>query len=188
MGDAVADLPLKARTAKASALLSLKRTFDLFSGNYNFGQRTSADTDSQKLKLACKASFIRQHSCTHWLRMLTLLAAVKLGLRAQPSCLLLPASDLKLCMQIQSEYEGLKKFKLDPSKDKEEVAAKAEDGVASRSTTAKLLDEIAAKKSDKYACMFSPRLHGGGGGMAFFFSNLHLSLSETSFLWRSCGQ
>ncbi len=54
MGDAIADVPVKARTAKASALLSLKRTFDLFSGNYNFGQRTSADTDSQKLKLACK--------------------------------------------------------------------------------------------------------------------------------------
>ena len=61
MGDAVADLPVKARTAKASALLSLKRTFDLFSGNYNFGQRTSADTESQKLKLACKVSFVRQH-------------------------------------------------------------------------------------------------------------------------------
>ena len=56
MGDAIADLPVKSRTAKASALLSLKRTFDLFSGNFNFGQRTSADAESQKIKLACKVS------------------------------------------------------------------------------------------------------------------------------------
>lgn len=58
MVDVAEELPVKARTAKASALLSLKRTFDLFSGNFNFGQRTAADADSQKLKLACKVAFL----------------------------------------------------------------------------------------------------------------------------------
>lgn len=54
-------------------------------------------------------------------------------------------------MQIQSEYEGVKKFKLDPSKGKEaeEIREKADDAVASKSTTAKRLEEIAAKKSVK---------------------------------------
>lgn len=40
------------KSKKTLALLSLKRTFDLFAGNY--GQRIPTDTESQKLKLACK--------------------------------------------------------------------------------------------------------------------------------------
>lgn len=40
------------KTVKALTLLSLKRTFDLFSGNY--GQSLPLDEESQKIKIACK--------------------------------------------------------------------------------------------------------------------------------------
>ena len=54
MAEASEEEQLQRRTTKVQLLLSLKRTFDLFAGNK--GQRIPADTDSQKLKLACKVS------------------------------------------------------------------------------------------------------------------------------------
>lgn len=54
METGAAEPAVKARTAKALALLSLKRTFDLFAGSFTYGQRTAADTESQKMKLSCK--------------------------------------------------------------------------------------------------------------------------------------
>ena len=57
MENGSSELPVKPRTSKALALLSLKRTFDLFAGNFTYGQRTAADTESQKLKLSCKVLF-----------------------------------------------------------------------------------------------------------------------------------
>ena len=55
-------------------------------------------------------------------------------------------------LQIQGEYEGVKKFRLDPSKEKESEpnGVKPAEAAVSKSTTAKLLEEIAAKKSEKY--------------------------------------
>jgi len=60
MEDGGEEPSVKPKTAKALALLSLKRTFDLFAGNFTYGQRTAADTESQKLKLSCKVK-----SCLH---------------------------------------------------------------------------------------------------------------------------
>jgi hypothetical protein len=59
METGAAEPAVKARTAKALALLSLKRTFDLFAGSFTYGQRTAADTESQKMKLSCKVHSIK---------------------------------------------------------------------------------------------------------------------------------
>ena len=150
MGDAVPDLPVKARTAKASALLSLKRTFDMFSGNFNFGQRTAADADSQKLKLACKVPI------AYWVWPFMQNSSVVS--KASSHICFESLDDLfgvmpptVFAVQIQAEYEGLKKFRLEPGKEKGGEAAngKSADAGAPKSTTAKLLDEIAAKKSER---------------------------------------
>lgn len=46
------DLPVEGKTVKALTLLSLKRTFDLYAGNY--GEELPTDEESHKLKLATK--------------------------------------------------------------------------------------------------------------------------------------
>ncbi|KAK9843635.1 hypothetical protein WJX81_000394 [Elliptochloris bilobata] len=46
------ELPIEGKTVKALTLLSLKRTFELFAGNY--GQKVAADEASQRAKIACK--------------------------------------------------------------------------------------------------------------------------------------
>lgn len=47
-----ADAPVEVKTIKALTTLSLKRTYDLFAGNY--GQPIPFDEESQQIKIACK--------------------------------------------------------------------------------------------------------------------------------------
>lgn len=46
--------PVEAKSVKALTLLSLKRTFDLFVGNYSV--KVPLDEEAQKAKIACKVS------------------------------------------------------------------------------------------------------------------------------------
>lgn len=74
------------------------------------------------------------------------------GWLASAMQLILQTTSFLPFLQIQSEYEGLKRFKLDPSKDGDTATNGTKEGATvAKSTTAKLLDELANKKAEKYA-------------------------------------
>lgn len=109
------ELPIETRSVKALQLQQLKRSFDLFAGNY--GSKPDLDSGSQEAKLRCK---IRDEY-----------EAVK---------------DLKAPEQPAAKRAAVTNGAAPSLGGATEVIAATEDAASGRSTTARMLDSIAAEK------------------------------------------